>query len=101
MPGFQYPVICHIFKITSYFPFHQPYEWVEPAEDAHQFAHYVHILDLQDKSLFLPLAGKKVKKAVEYSKRVPLKVDKCEGGVILHLSDIPTDIDTVVELEIN
>lgn len=75
-----------------------PHPWGVTTQKGNKL--YVHILDLQDKSLFLPLAGKKVKKAVEYSGRVPLKVEKCEGGVILQLSDIPTDIDKVIELDI-
>lgn len=75
-----------------------PHPWGVTTQKGNKL--YVHILDLQDKSLFLPLAGKKVKKAVEYSGRVPLKVEKCEGGVILQLSSIPTDIDKVIELDI-
>ena len=62
---------------------------------------YVHILDLQDKALFLPLQGKKVKKAVGYADRLPLKVQKCEGGVMLYLPEVPADIDKVVEMEIS
>lgn len=75
-----------------------PHPWGVTTQKGNKL--YVHILDLQDKSLFLPLAGKSVKKAVEYSERVPLQVEKCVGGVILHLADIPTDIDKVVELDI-
>ncbi|AVM53983.1 alpha-L-fucosidase [Bacteroides zoogleoformans] len=61
---------------------------------------FVHILDLQDKVLFLPLEGKKVKKAVRFADKAPLKFQKCEKGVMLYLSDIPTDIDTIVELQL-
>ena len=61
---------------------------------------YVHILDLQDKVLFLPLEGKKVKKAVRFADRVSLKFQKSEKGIVLYLPDIPTAIDTVVELQL-
>ncbi len=61
---------------------------------------YVHILELQDKALFLPLGGKKVKKAVGYADRLPVKFRKCEGGVMLYLPEVPTDIDKVIEVEI-
>ena len=61
---------------------------------------YVHILELQDKALFLPLEGKKVRKAVEYADRLPVKFRKCEGGVMLYLPEVPTDIDKVIEVEI-
>ena len=63
---------------------------------------YVHILDLQDKSLFLPLeGGVKVKRALDFVTRRPLKIQKCKGGILLQLEEVPTDIDKVVELEIN
>ena len=61
---------------------------------------YVHILELQDKALFLPLEGKKVKKAISYVDRFPVKFRKCEGGVMLYLLEAPTDIDKVIELDI-
>ena len=61
---------------------------------------YVHILELQDKALFLPLEGKKVRKAVGYADRLPVKFRKCEGGVMLYLPEVPTDIDKVIEVEI-
>lgn len=61
---------------------------------------YVHILDLQDKSLFLPLEGRQVKRAVRFDNRRPVKVQKCEGGVLLQLGDVPAEIDTVIELEL-
>ena len=61
---------------------------------------YVHILELQDKALFLPLEGKKVRKAVGYADRLPVKFRKCEGGVMLYLPEVPTDIDKVIELDI-
>ena len=61
---------------------------------------YVHILELQDKALFLPLEGKKVRKAVGYADRLPVKFRKCEGGVMLYLPEVPTDIDKVIEVDI-
>jgi len=61
---------------------------------------YVHILELQDKALFLPLEGKKVRKAVGYADRLPVKFRKCEGGMMLYLPEVPTDIDKVIEVDI-
>ena len=61
---------------------------------------YVHILELQDKALFLPLEGKKVKKAISYVDRLPVKFRKSEGGVILYLPEVPMDVDKVIEVEI-
>lgn len=61
---------------------------------------FVHILDLQDKVLFLPLKGEKVKKAIRFADKVSLRFQKCEKGVVLYLSEVPTDIDTIVELQL-
>lgn len=59
---------------------------------------YVHILDLQDKALFLPLGDRKVKSAVRFADRTALKIQKCVGGIVLQLSEVPTETDEVVEL---
>lgn len=75
-----------------------PHPWGVTTQKGNKL--YVHILDLQDKALFLPLKGKKVKKAVAFVDRRPLKVQKCEGGVVVYLPERPTDIDTVVEMEV-
>ena len=59
---------------------------------------YVHILNLQDKGLYLPAIEKKVKKAVVYKDKSPIKIKQDNNGVLLELNEIPTDIDYVVEL---
>ena len=62
---------------------------------------FVHILDLQDKALFLPLESKKVKKAQMFIGKEPVKFQKNKAGVTLLLNEVPTDIDTVIELELD
>lgn len=59
---------------------------------------YVHILDLQDNGLFLPLTGRKVKSAVVYKDKTPVKYRQDKAGVVLELGKVPADIDYVVEL---
>lgn len=76
-----------------------PHPWGVTTQKGNKL--YVHILDLQDKALFLPLEGKRVKQAVSFADRQPLKYQKCEGGVMLYLPAIPTDIDKVVEMVIS
>lgn len=61
---------------------------------------YVHILNLKDRSLFLPLTGKKVKKAVTFKDQTPVRVVKTKSGILLEMNDVPTDIDHVIELTI-
>lgn len=76
-----------------------PHPWGVTTQKGNKL--YIHILDLQDKVLFLPLEGKRVKQAVSFADRQPLKFQKCEGGVMLYLPAIPTDIDKVVEMVIS
>lgn len=76
-----------------------PHPWGVTTQKGNKL--YVHILDLQDKALFLPLEGKRVKQAVSFADRQPLKFQKCEGGVMLYLPAIPSDIDKVVEMVIS
>lgn len=59
---------------------------------------YVHILNLQDNGLYLPLTGQKVKSAVVYKDKTPVKYRQDKAGVVLELGKVPVDIDYVVEL---
>ncbi|RHJ87685.1 alpha-L-fucosidase [Parabacteroides sp. AM08-6] len=61
---------------------------------------YVHILDLQDKGLFLPITAQKVKKATLFKDKSPVKFSQNKQGVLLTLSEVPVDIDYVIELEL-
>ncbi len=61
---------------------------------------YVHILELQDKGLFLPITDKKVQKAVLFKDKTPVKFTQDKQGVLLKLAEVPADIDYVVELEL-
>ena len=60
---------------------------------------YVHILNLQDDGLFLPITDKKVKKATRFVDGAPVKFTQDKDGVLLRLGEVPTDIDYVVTLE--
>lgn len=59
---------------------------------------YVHILNLEDNVLYLPLTNHKVKKAVLFKDKTPVKFSQDKEGVILKLGVVPTDVDHVVEL---
>ena len=61
---------------------------------------FVHILDLQDKALFVPTGQLKVRSAVDFATRKTVKMQKCQGGVMLYLDAVPTEIDKVVELKL-
>ncbi len=57
------------------------------------------VLNLQDKALFLPTGDKKFKKALDFASRKAVKMQKCQGGVMLFFDAVPTDVDKVVELQ--
>ena len=60
---------------------------------------YVHILNLKDKGLFLPLTTAKVKNAVVFKDKKSVKFRQDKNGVLLELAEDPSaDIDYVVEL---
>lgn len=75
----------------------EPHPWgVTTRKDNRLF---VHILDLQDSGLFLPLKNNKVKRACEFVSRKVVKFTRVDGGIVLQLGQKPSDIDYVVELQ--
>lgn len=60
---------------------------------------YVHILNLEDTTLFLPLE-KKIAKAVFFKDGSAVKFTKVPGGITLSLGELPAEPDTVIELTI-
>ncbi len=61
---------------------------------------YIHILDLEDTSLYLPLRGLKVKSACDFVSRQKVRYTKVVDGIVLHLERVPDDMDKVIELSI-
>ena len=61
---------------------------------------FVHILTPESTDIFLPVNGKKLKSAVEYSSRAKVRYTKSKDGVTLHLDSIPEEIDHIVELNL-
>ena len=75
----------------------EPHPWgVTTRKDNRLF---VHILDLQDSGLFIPLKNNKVKRACEFVSRKAVKLTRVDGGIVLQLGQKPSDIDYVVELQ--
>ena len=62
---------------------------------------YVHILNLEDNVLFLPLVGKKVQRVVDFQSGKSLKYRIEKEGVLIHLGMVPSEIDHVVEISLN
>lgn len=74
-----------------------PRNWGVTTEKGNKM--YVHILDLPDKGLFLPITAKKVKKAVCFRDRSAVEFRQDREGVVLTLPQVPAEMDYVVELE--
>ena len=59
---------------------------------------FIHIFDLQAKELYLPLTCK-VKEALVYDTKQPLKLKRTKEGVTLLFDEAPTGVDYIVELK--
>ena len=75
-----------------------PHDWGVTTQKGNRL--FVHILNLQDKSLFLPTGNRKIGKAVDFTTKKTVKVQKCNGGVVLCLDKAPTEIDKVIEVSL-
>ena len=59
---------------------------------------FVHIMSLNDNSLFLPVKVK-VRKALDYETKKPLRFTQTGDGVLVHLGQVPQGVDHIVELQ--
>ncbi|WP_302429151.1 alpha-L-fucosidase [uncultured Prevotella sp.] len=75
-----------------------PRDWGVTTEKDNKI--FVHILNLKDRSLFLPITDKNAKRAVDYVSRKAVKMQKCQGGVLITLDSVPTNVDKVVEIQL-
>ena len=60
---------------------------------------FVHILNLKDKGLFLPITDRKIKQATLFKNGEKVRFQQDKEGVLLRLAEVPTDIDYVVRLD--
>ena len=75
-----------------------PHDWGITTQKGNKL--YVHILNLQDKGLYLPITDHKIKKAFLFKDKTPVRFTQDKQGVVLKLTEVPTDIDYVIELEL-
>jgi len=59
---------------------------------------FVHILNLKNNELFLPLKGRQINKAICFVGRNPIKFIQDNEGILLKFNEIPSGIDFVIEL---
>lgn len=75
-----------------------PHDWGLSTQKGNKL--YVHILDLQDNALYLPMKGVKVRSVQVFTDKKPVKFSKVGDGVVLHLEKLPDVPDYVLVLEL-
>ena len=73
-----------------------PHHWGVSTQRGNKL--YIHILDLQESGLYLPLGKRMPKSATAFATGKRVNFTKHADGITLHLDKVPTDIDYVVEL---
>lgn len=74
-----------------------PHQWGVSTRKGNRL--FIHILDLKDNGLYIPLAAK-VSKAVQFADKTPIQFKQTKQGVLLELPKVPDEIDYVIELTI-
>ena len=75
----------------------EPHEWGVTTQKGNTL--YVHILNLKDKGLYLPLTDRKVRKATLFKNGQKVRFQQDKEGLLLLLPEVPTDIDYVIQLD--
>ena len=75
-----------------------PHEWGVSTQKGNKL--YVHILNLQDKGLFLPVDNSKITNAVMFNNHTKVNFTRSKYGITIELPSVPKDIDCVVELTV-
>ena len=73
----------------------KPHDWGVTTQKGNRL--FVHILNLPDNGLFLPIT-QKVKQAVEFKDKSKVKFKQDKQGVLLLFDQIPDEVDYVIEL---
>ena len=76
----------------------EPHDWGVTTQKGNRL--FVHVLNLQDNGLYLPLTAK-VKKAVRFKDGKKVKFTQDEQGTLLQFGEVPADTDYVVELTLD
>lgn len=73
-----------------------PHSWGVSTQKGNRL--FIHILSCADRSLFLPITGRKVTKAVMYHGKEKVGMVATKDGVLIQLPAVPSGVDTIVEL---
>ena len=73
-----------------------PHDWGVTTQKGKRL--FIHILNLQDDGLYLPLGNAKAVKAVMFKDRSKVNFQSSASGITLHLPSVPKDVDCIVEV---
>ena len=74
----------------------EPHSWGVTTQKDNKL--YVHVLDYNDKAIYLPMEAKQVKKVVLYKDKTPLRINRDKTGILIELPEQMDDIDTIIEI---
>ena len=75
-----------------------PHEWGVTTQKGNTL--FVHILQLQDKALYLPLSSKQVKQVRLFSDKSKLRYSASGEGITVLLPTAPNSVDMILEVTI-
>jgi alpha-L-fucosidase len=75
----------------------EPRDWGVTTQKGNKI--YVHILNLEDDALYLPIQGKLIASVKQYIDGKPIKFTTSEKGILLNLNSKPDAIDYVLEID--
>ena len=75
-----------------------PHDWGVTTQRGNTL--YVHILNLKDNAIYLPLSGKRVKSVQLFSDKTKLRYTATGDGVTVVLPMVPSGVDTILEIQL-
>lgn len=73
-----------------------PHDWGVTTQQGKRL--FVHILKLEDKALYLPMEGHKVRSARLFAGKTAVPFTEVAGGILIQLDRVPDETDYVVEV---
>ena len=73
-----------------------PHDWGVTTQRGNTL--YVHILNLKDNALYLPLNARQVKQVRLFSDKTKLRYTATGDGITVQLPGVPSGVDTIVEI---
>ena len=73
-----------------------PHNWGVSTQKGNKL--YIHVLDLQDQALYLPVAASKIKSIVKFVDKSKMSYSKSDNGITINIPETPKEMDYVIEI---